>query len=249
MVKNQYLLVKDKSGCIVDKKRWDGEKFVRLKYKIIDNTRFSKVKPLNPEQECFFDMLDNETIIGKLVIGNWGSGKSYIALCWALDKIEKRSNYNKIIYIRNNIEVKDTVSLGALPSGLNEKLRPWAMPIADILGSEIELDRLISDSKIELAHLGFIRSRSFDNAIVIVDECQNLSAEHMALLVSRIGNNSTLIIVGDTRQMDRSNFEKNSGICAIIEALKGDEMFGVVCLRKTERSKFSALAERICRLD
>jgi predicted ribonuclease YlaK len=248
MTKNQYLMIK-RNGELVDKRRWDGEKFVKLKFKTIDNIRFGKIKPLNPEQECLFDLLENDSIPGKLIVGNWGSGKTFVTLCWSIDKIDKKSPYNKIIFIRNNVDVKDTVNLGALPAGINEKLKPWALPIADILGSEIEMDRLIADEKIELSHLGFIRSRSFDKSIVVVNECQNLTAEHMALLVSRIGNDSVLILDGDTRQIDRATFDKNNGIAAIVEALGGNEMFGMVALRKTERSKFAALAELISKID
>ena len=89
--------------------------------------------------------------------------------------------------VRNNVEVKDTFNLGALPSGINEKLLPYAMPAVDLLGNTTELFRLIDDGKLELLHLGFARGRSFENTIVIVDESENLTAEHAALLVSRIG--------------------------------------------------------------
>lgn len=248
--KNQYLLIKNSNGDIVDKRRWDGEKLVKLKYRVIDNQRFGVVKPLNVEQECLFDLLENDSVIGRLVIGNWGSGKTYITLCWALNKIEKnKPEFSKIVYIRNNIDVKDTVGLGALPSGINEKLKPWAMPIADVLGSETELDRLISDGKLELAHVGFLRGRSFDNSIVLVNEAANHTSEHMALIVSRIGKGSVLILDGDTRQTDRATFEKDSGINSVISALAGNPMFGMVCLKKTERSPFASLAESICRID
>ena len=246
--KNQYIIIRH-NGEAIEKRRWDGEKLVKLKFKVIENQHFGKIKPLNEEQECMFDLLENESINGKLIIGNWGSGKTWVSLCWALDKIERKSSYNKIVFIRNNIEVKDTTNLGALPAGINEKLKPWAMPIADILGSEIELDRLITDGKVELCHLGFARSRSFDNSIVIVNECENNTADHMALLVSRIGHDSVLILDGDLRQTDRNAFSKNSGIEAISNALVGNEMFGMVCLKKTVRSKFAALADLIVRID
>ena len=249
MSKNQYLLVKRKEdGSTIEKRRWDGEKLVKLKWKAIESQLFDKIKPLNDEQECLFDLLDNESIIGKLIVGAWGSGKTMVSLSWSLDKVV-RGRFNKLIFIRNNIEVKDTVSLGALPSDSNSKLKPWAMPIADVLGSELELDRYISDGKIELVHLGFARSRSFDNSVIVINECQNLTAEHMALLVSRVGKNTIIIFDGDVRQSDKITFEKNPGINALVNALAGNEMFGMVNLKKTERSKFASLAENICRID
>lgn len=246
LVTNQYLLVKDSTGKVVEKKRWDGSSLMPLKFKKINNVHFGEVKPLNIEQECLMDLLNNEGVTVKVVSGAWGGGKSFLTLCWAIDAMEKnKSSYKKIVYVRNNVDVKDTTSLGALPSSANEKLKPWAMPIADILGSEIELDRFINDGKIELAYLGFIRGRSFDDSIIIVNECQNHTAEHIALLISRVGKNSVIIFDGDTRQVDRTVFEKNSGVTTLVEKLAGNELFGMVQLKKTERSRTAALADLI----
>jgi len=242
--KNEYVLIKDSSGVSKDWRKWDGEKLIPLRWKQIDNDYFGKIRPLNDEQRFLFDMLQDEAIIGKLVQGGFGSGKTFLSLSWALDSIsERKPKYDKICYVRNPIEVKDVPNLGALPSDLNAKLLPWAMPIVDILGDESIFEEYVLRGKIVLDHLGFIRGRSFKRTIVYVNECQNISKYHLALLISRIGEGSCLIMDGDIRQVDKEIFSKKSGMASMSEALKGNPMFGMVTLKKNERSAFASLAD------
>lgn len=248
MQTNQYLFIENSEGKVVHKQKWTGEEFTNLKYKPIDNPRFGKIKSLNDEQDALFDLLMTEEVTVKLISGKWGSGKTSVAMWWAIDSIDKgRGKYSNIVFIRNNIDVKDTVALGALPSTANEKLKPYAMPIADILGSVTEMERFMEDGILELVHLGFVRGRSFGGenkgTIIFVDECQNLSAEHVALLISRVGKNSVILFIGDSVQVDKQIFEKNSGMSRLVERLSGNKLFGSVQLLKTERSETSALAE------
>jgi len=246
MVTNQYLFIRNEQGELIDKQKWDGKDLIPLKIRVIDNYRIGKVKPINDEQFALFDLLQDENITVKMITGVAGSGKNYCAFTYALDAVDKfeksKSSYRKIVMIRNNIEVKDTVSLGALPSGSNDKLLPFAMPAADLLGSQTELFRLIDDGKVELLHLGFARGRSFDNTIIIVDECENLTGDHVSLLVSRVGKNSIIIFLGDFAQVDKVVFEKSSGLERLNTRLFGNPLFGCVHLVKTERSPTAALA-------
>lgn len=246
MVLNQYLFIKNSKGEIIEKRKWDGKSLVALKYKAIKNYRFSEVKPINDEQQALFDLLQDESITVKQVTGIAGSGKNYCAFTYALDAVDRwyngKGSYKKIVMIRNNFEVKDSNPLGSLPAGINEKLLPFAMPAVDLLGSPTELFRLIDDGKIELLHLGFARGRSFDNTIVIVDEAENLTGEHVCLLVSRIGKESVIIFLGDTTQIDKVIFEKNSGLERLNSRLFGHRLYGSIHLIKTERSETAALA-------
>jgi PhoH-like ATPase len=243
---NQYLFIKDKNDKIIDKRKWSGKELLPLKFKPIDSYRLGKVKPINDEQQALFDLLEDETITVKCITGVAGSGKNFCAFTYALDAIDNwgkgKGNYKKIVMIRNNVEVKDSIPLGSLPAGINEKLLPYAMPAVDLLGSSTDLFRLIDDEKIELLHLGYARGRSFDGSIIIVDEAENLTSEHVCLLVSRIGKNSVILFLGDTNQVDKPVFEKNSGIERLTTRLTGNKLFGAVHLIKTERSETAALA-------
>lgn len=244
MCENQYLFIKNEKDEVIDKFKYSNGELVPLKYRNIDSPRFGKVKPINDEQYALFDLLQDETITVKQITGVAGSGKNYTAFTYALDAIDRgKSPYRKIVMVRNNIEVKDSNSIGALPSGINEKLLPFAMPAVDLLGSTIELFRLIDDGKLELLHLGFARGRSFENTIIIVDEAANITIEHAALLISRVGKNSVIIFLGDLRQSDRAIFEKNSGLARMNERLSGNKLYGSVFLSKSERSPTACLAE------
>ena len=147
---------------IIDKRKWNGSELAELKFRTIESYRIGKVKPANNEQFALFDLLQDEEITVKQITGIAGSGKNYCSFAYALDAVDKgRSRYRKIVLVRNNIEVRDSVSIGALPAGINEKLLPYAMPAADLLGSQIELFRLIDDGKIELLHPGFCQRKKF----------------------------------------------------------------------------------------
>lgn len=241
---NEYVMIKNISGENIDQKRWDGEKLVALKWRPLSNDYFGKVKPLNISQRFLFDLLQNDSIIGKVSIGSFGVGKSYVNLCWALDSITGRnSKFERLCWLRNNIEVSNTMPLGYLPSDLNCKLLPWAMPMVDILGDQDIFDQYITQKKIVLEHMGFLRSRTFENSIVYINEAQNCTANHLALVISRIGKGSCLIIEGDTRQTDKEVFYKQSGMLKMAEKFKGNPMFGMVKLIENVRSQFATLAD------
>lgn len=243
---NQYVIIKNSDGEIIDKGRWTESGFAKLKYKNIENNMFGKISPRNIEQQMAFDLLQNKNITGALLIGSMGSGKTMLSLCYALDQVtSNRSKYDRIVFLRNSIPVKNTVDLGALPGTLEEKIRPYAMSLADIIGSITELDRLIQEEVIVLDHLGFIRGRSYKRSLIILSEAQNITREMAALLIARVGEDSRLIVEGDISQCDKDVFEKQSGIMAMVDALKGDPEFGMVTLKKNERSRFASLSDRL----
>lgn len=239
---NQYLLIENYDGEIVDKLKWNGEKYVSLSYNPINNDFTGKIKPKNLEQELAFDMLqDNKSTI-KILAGNYGTGKDFLMISTALQLL-KNNKYDKIMWVRNNIEVKNTKPIGFLPEGLNSKLLPFAMVMADHVGGESGLSMLIDSGKVEIQHLGFIRGRDIKNTIIICSESENMTKEHIQLLIGRVGEGSTLWLNGDYRQVDDKIFESNNGLITAIKKLKGNSKFGFVKLLKTERSETSAMAD------
>ena len=239
---NQYVLVKDSEGKVVDRLKWSGTKYEHLSYKQINNSHMGKIKPLNPQQDCAFDLLQDKDITVKVLTGRFGSGKTYLMVANALQLIED-GKFDKIIWIRNNQEVKDTRAIGALPGEALSKLLPFAMPLSDHVGGIDGLEYLIKQDKVNIEHLGWIRGRSFKNAIVICSEAENLTRQHVQLLIGRIGQGSTLWLDGDFKQVDAKVFEENSGLSVAINKLKGHRLFGYVNLEKSERSETAALAD------
>lgn len=166
--------------------------------------------------------------------------KDYIMLNHALKEIADGKK-DKIIFVRQASRVKDSEDIGLLPGTEEEKLYWTLGPIKDIIG-ELELDSLIEQGVIESVNLGFIRGRSFKNAIVYCTEAQNLTSSHIKLIMSRIGENSELFINGDYHQSDKKIFERDNGIGALKKKLAGNKNFGCVHLKKTERGEISDLA-------
>lgn len=224
--------------------RWDGSRYVPIKYKKISNRFTGDIRPRNDQQRLAFDMLQNDDITVKMLAGTFGSGKTMLMVSSAIDMIEKHK-VDKLIWIRNNIEVKNTKELGALPSTLLEKLgaASFAGPLADHLGGESGLEYWIKNGQVEVAHLGFIRGRDYKNAILLVSEAENLTKEHIQLLLGRVGEGSMLWLDGDLKQTDEAVFENNSGMRKAISALTGNPHFAYVYMPKTERSETAQLAD------
>jgi predicted ribonuclease YlaK len=224
--------------------RWDGSRYVPIKYKKISNRFTGDIRPRNDQQRLAFDMLQNDDITVKMLAGTFGSGKTMLMVSSAIDMIEKHK-FDKLIWIRNNIEVKNTKELGALPGTLLEKLgaASFAGPLADHLGGESGLEYWIKNGQVEVAHLGFIRGRDYKNAILLVSEAENLTKEHIQLLLGRVGEGSMLWLDGDLKQTDEAVFENNSGMRKAISALTGNPHFAYVYMPKTERSETAQLAD------
>ena len=238
---NQYLLVID-NGVSVDRLKWNGEKYERLSYKQINNTYTGKIKPVNPQQELAFDMLQDKGTTIKVLTGRFGSGKTFLMISTALQLISE-GKFDKLVWVRNNQEVKDTKAIGALPGEAMDKLLPFAMPIADHVGGLDGLELLVKQGKVEIEHLGWIRGRSFSNSIIMCSEAENLTRQHVQLLIGRVGKESNLWLDGDFKQVDSKVFEENNGLRIAIEKLKGRKLFGYVNLEKSERSETAALAD------
>lgn len=241
-IENEYLVVHNKSGEAVDHFRWDGGQFVQVPFKQINSRFCGKVKPRNTQQRLAIDMLYNPEITINMLGGKFGTGKTFIMATTAMDLIEK-GKYEKLVYVRNNIEVKDSKPIGFIPGDKDDKLLPFAMPLADNIGGPEALKMMISQGSIETVHFGQIRGRDFKNSIIMCSEVENMTKEHIQLLIGRVGEGSVLWLDGDVKQVDMEVFRRNSGMQIALERLSGHHRFGYVKLLKTERSETAAMAD------
>lgn len=136
------------------------------------------------------------------IVGNAGSGKTLLATQVALDQFFKR-NYNKIIITRPTVSTEDN---GFLPGSEKEKMEPWLVPIRSnmrkVYNKPDILEKMENEEKIELVSLAHFRGRTFNNSIVIIDEFQNLTRSQLAMVLGRLGKDSTMILCGDNQQID-----------------------------------------------
>ena len=241
-LENEYVIFKNEDDEIIDKYRWTGTEYKQVRYEPIKNIYTGCIRPRNPQQCLAFDMLqDNKTTI-KLLTGVFGSGKTMLMILHAIDMIQ-RGFADKIVWVRNNIEVKDSVPLGALPGTADEKLLPFAGPLLDHIGGLEGMYAMMDNNQLELQHLGYIRGRDIKNSIIIASEAENLTTQHIQLLIGRVGEGSQLWLDGDHKQVDKQVFKDNSGLLRAVERLAGQSLFGYVDLPISERSATAKLAD------
>ena len=242
MVENQYLTLRAAgSDEVVDYYRKRGSVLHKVAFPSFKSDFCGTIKPRNPEQYCAMDLLKSDVPI-KLLTGKFGSGKTILIINWALEAIQK-NQFEKIVFIRNNVQVKDTDPLGALPNGVFDKTLPYVMPFADHCGGVEGLKMLIDSGKLEVIPLGFLRGRSIRNSILYSMESESLTKQHIQLIMGRVDEGTQLVMDGDFKQKDRTIFERSQGLETMVERLVGNEYFGYVNLKKSERSKVAQLAD------
>lgn len=241
---NQYLLIKDSTGEVVDRYCYQNGELRQVIFLKLGGTFTGTIKPRNPEQVCLFDMLKDKTSKIKLVTGRFGSGKTLAMVYAALELIEK-GKFDRIVWVRNNVAVKDAPEIGFLPGDDFIKLKPFLGPFLDHAGGEEGVKKLIDEDKLWVIPLGHLRGRSLKNCILLCSECENFTKEHLQLLMGRIDEGSQLWLDGDLKQRDKLIFEKSAGIEKMVSRLTGKKLFAYVHLKKAERSEVAALADEL----
>ena len=175
--------------------------------------------------------------------GSAGTGKSALALAAGLEAVLERRQHRKVMVFRPLYAVGGQ-DLGYLPGDHQEKMNPWAQAVFDTLGSIVSqnvLDEVVARDLVEVLPLTHIRGRSLHDAFVIVDEAQSLERGVLLTMLSRIGQNSRVVLTHDVAQRDNLRVGRYDGIAAVIEKLKGHRLFGHVTLTRSERSEIAAL--------
>lgn len=243
---NEYCVLYDykDNDKPVDIVCWRNGKYEQLHDKPLNNAYIGeKIKARNIEQRMAIDLLLNEKVKVKLLLGNYGSGKTLLGLTYALDQIG-RGKYDKLVFVRNNIVTANTKDIGFLPGDVRDKTKIWAMCLADHLGDEYKLDEMLDNGLIEVFPISHIRGRSIKRSIIICDESENLTKEHVQLLLGRVEQGSEIVFCGDIRQIDAKIFESNNGLRSMIEVLADNPLFGMVKLIKSERGEVAKLADK-----
>ncbi|HWS34658.1 MAG TPA: PhoH family protein [Actinoplanes sp.] len=190
------------------------------------------------EQRVALDILLDEQIGIVSLGGRAGTGKSALALCAGLEATMERNRHKKVVVFRPLYAVGGQ-ELGYLPGSESEKMSPWAQAVFDTLGSVAHanvVDEVMARGMLEVLPLTHIRGRSLHDAFVIVDEAQSLERNVLLTVLSRIGQNSRVVLTHDVAQRDNLRVGRHDGVTAVIEALKGHPIFAHVTLTRSERS-------------
>jgi len=212
------------------------------------------VKSRNKEQQFTMDLLMDRSVQIITLIGKAGSGKTLCAIAAGLQQTVDDfmgtgdPHYTRMIVSRPVQPLgKD---LGFLPGTLEEKMKPWLMPIQDnlqfLMGNDkTTLDMYLDRGRIEIEALTYIRGRSIANAYIIIDEAQNLTTHELKTIITRVGEGSKIILTGDIEQIDNAYVdETTNGLTHAVEKFKNFELAGHVTLMKGERSKVATYAAK-----
>ena len=207
------------------------------------------IKPRNKEQSFAIDMLLDPSIRLVSLIGRAGSGKTLCAIAAGLQQtIGKDNLYSRLIVSRPVQPMgKD---IGFLPGTMQEKMLPWLMPIQDnlkfLMGDKTSLEMYIEKGKIEIEALTYIRGRSISDAFIIIDEAQNLTRHEIKTIITRIGENTKIVLTGDIEQIDNIYVnETSNGLAHAVESFKDYKIAGHITFRKGERSELATLASKV----
>lgn len=243
--------------------RFDGEKLVPMQY---ENRSAWGLLPLNLEQKMAFELMMDDSIKFVSVTGGAGSGKTILATAVALEKVVEQRAYRKIVFVRPVVPAGDDI--GFLPGDEEEKLRPWMGSFYDAVENlmycgknrktkkgcpddSVTVDSIIENFKssgcIDMKTFTYMRGRTLSDAIVIVDEAQETTPHIAKLMLTRAGQNSKFIFIGDPtdNQIDNALVDSRSnGLVYLVEKLKESGLTGHVTLNQVERSPLASLAER-----
>ncbi len=210
------------------------------------------VRGLNKEQKFALELLLNDQIKIVTLIGRAGTGKTLLALAVGLEKVLEENAYGRLLVTRPVVPMGE--DLGYLPGSKEEKLRPWMQPIYDnlefLLRNCSEPHEVMNDltrkGVLELEALTYIRGRSIPRQFIICDEAQNLSPHMIKTLITRVGEDTKIVLTGDPEQIDNPYLDASSnGLTYLVEKFKGEEIAGHITLTKGERSKVAELGGKL----
>ncbi len=173
-----------------------------------------QIYPKNLSQETYLLKLNDPQKMIIFAIGPAGTGKTMLAVQWAIDQL-KYGEADKVVITRPAVSVDE--QHGFLPGDLNQKMEPWTKPIFDVFAENFnarEIENFVKEGVIETSPLAYMRGRTFKNAVIIADEMQNATPSQMKMLLTRLGQGSKMVVTGDLQQADRPS---NNGLLEFLQ--------------------------------
>ncbi|MEL3973139.1 PhoH family protein [Rossellomorea oryzaecorticis] len=245
---HEFIIMKDALGSSASALGMVDDSGTKVKKLVYDHDHMWGIKARNVQQTMATELLLRDDISLVTMIGKAGTGKTLLALAAGLLQTEDFHKFNKLLVARPIVPVgKD---IGYLPGEKQEKLRPWMQPIYDNLEYLFnvkkpgELDDILAGmASIEVEALTYIRGRSIPDQFIIIDEAQNLTKHEVKTILTRVGERSKIVLMGDPAQIDHPYLDEyNNGLTYVVEKFKDQSIAGHVKLMKGERSGLAQLA-------
>lgn len=212
------------------------------------------IESKNLRQTFALDLLLDPDVPAVSLMGMAGAGKTFLALAAALEQVVEQNRYRRVSVYRPMVAV-GRQEIGYLPGDLDEKLSPWMAAVHDNLyalfsdstpdESRLAVQDLIDHNELEMAAVTYLRGRSITDEFVIIDEAQNLELSTLKTILTRMSSDSKVVLCGDLSQVDNPYISPHGGMAALIEKLKGQQVFGHVTLERSLRSPLAELAATI----
>ena len=237
---NTGVILKSYSGSAIGKIK-------NKKVSLVKDKNLFDVRGRSAEQRIAIDLLSDDDIGIVSLGGSAGTGKSILAIAAGLDSVIEKKNHKKVVVFRPLYAVGGQ-ELGYLPGTAEEKISPWAAGVFDALEvfcNDNILEYIIEEELLEVLPLTHIRGRTLSDSYVIIDEAQNLEKMVLLTALSRMGQNSKVVLTHDIAQRDNLRVGKYDGIASVISSLVGEPLFGHVTLTRSERSAIAELVSRV----
>lgn len=210
-------------------------------------TKVIGISPRNKEQKFALDLLTRDDVQLVTMTGIAGSGKTFLTLMAGLSGLQEKK-YDRIVITRSLQTVGKEI--GFLPGDIDDKMSPWLSPILDNFRQAFKdvtyFEAMRQKGQIEISPLAFIRGRTFNNTFLIVDEAQNSTIHELKTIITRVGENSKIVLLGDTDQIDTPYLDSlSNGLTITIEKFKKERLTGHITLTKGERSALATLASHL----
>ena len=197
----------------------------------------------NANQKSYLSKLYSETTCIVLAIGPAGTGKTMLAVQYGI-KLFQEGKVDRIVVTRPAVSVDE--DLGFLPGTLNEKMAPWTRPIFDVFSEYYQtkdIAKMLEDGTIEISPLAYMRGRTFKNAYIIADECQNTTVNQMKMLLTRLGEGSKMVVTGDLAQADRLSDNGLIDFCNLLEQQEYLEHIDIIRFDHKDIERHNAVKE------
>lgn len=228
---NEYVILTNNDLNQTYEYRWDGNQLVRLKLP-------KEVPGLNALQRCALDLMNNQDLTIKLILGGYGSGKTYLSVQVALQHL-RTGSYSKILCVRE--PVGEGKEIGFLKGSKEEKTDDFFKPIEHSLkGGEFELLDMIKRGQLEKEVPYFMKGTTYNDTIILCDEAEDIHYKQLKLIGTRLGTGSCIYLIGDYKQ-SILDMTENNGLLRLVEQLKGNPKVGIITLDEDVRSETSKI--------
>jgi PhoH-like ATPase len=194
---------------------WNGEHLEEVKVKPITNKYLGakdKIIPFDIYQKAFIHMLQNDVVKIKITDSIYGAGKSFLMIHWALQMLEKGDKFNKLYFVKSDSPPKNRKPFPAVPGGVNEKCELLMGVLCDVTSEDNLTDILIRNNKLEILPIQSAKGRSLKRSILYINECQDFTPSEIERLLSRVGEDTFVLLDGSTKQIDNRYCSNRNGL-------------------------------------